>query len=78
MDIHFSCPNCGQSIVVDEAGAGMEVPCPNCQQTLVVPAPEPEPVVLLTQLCPKCERAWPAEKRVCDHCGTELHVQPAP
>src|SRR5262249_47359155 len=31
-----------------------------------------EEVVLLTQICPKCERAWPEQERVCDHCGTAL------
>ena len=73
MDINFTC-SCGQNIVVDEAGAGMEIPCPNCQTPLVIPALETEAPVLLTQLCPKCERAWPEHELVCDHCGTPLRV----
>lgn len=103
MDITFSCPDCSQNIVIDEAGAGMEIQCPSCQRTLVVPSPQPAAVVsvestttesqpavsereppqvaeellLLTQLCPKCERAWPENIRVCEHCGTIL-AEPAP
>jgi transcription elongation factor Elf1 len=33
MDITFSCDKCGQSIVIDEAGAGITVDCPNCRQS---------------------------------------------
>jgi len=47
MDITFSCPLCGQHMVIDEAGAGMVVPCPKCEQDVQVPgavdsAPETE------------------------------------
>ncbi len=37
MDITFSCESCGQSIVIDEAGAGQLVDCPKCGTTLEVP-----------------------------------------
>ncbi len=40
MDITFSCDKCGQSIVVDGAGAGVDVECPNCHQPLRVPSAE--------------------------------------
>ena len=38
MDIQFFCFNCGKSIAIDEAGAGLTVQCPKCCQSLVVPA----------------------------------------
>jgi hypothetical protein len=72
MDIHFACSTCGQSIVIDEAGAGMAVQCPGCQTPLVVPQPEVEQLLVLTQLCPNCDRAYSEHERVCDHCGTPL------
>jgi len=39
MDICFECPHCDQQIVVDEAGAGLQVACPRCQAQLTVPQP---------------------------------------
>ena len=30
MDITFECNKCGQSLVVEEAGAGLTIDCPNC------------------------------------------------
>lgn len=38
MDITFSCHNCDQQLVVDEAGAGVTVPCPRCGKSLTIPA----------------------------------------
>jgi DNA-directed RNA polymerase subunit RPC12/RpoP len=37
MDIIFVCTNCGQSLVVDESGAGVSVDCPKCGKPLCVP-----------------------------------------
>lgn len=37
MDISFTCTQCGQNIVIDEAGAGMSVQCPSCSLSLEVP-----------------------------------------
>ena len=37
MDIHFICPKCQQSLVVDRAGAGETIPCPKCEQTIYGP-----------------------------------------
>jgi DNA-directed RNA polymerase subunit RPC12/RpoP len=37
MDISFECPHCSQQIVIDEAGAGLQVDCPRCQSSLRVP-----------------------------------------
>lgn len=39
MDITFTCHNCRQQVVIDEAGAGMTVPCPKCNESLLVPLP---------------------------------------
>lgn len=37
MDITFNCDKCGQSIVIDELGAGRQVECPKCGTSLSVP-----------------------------------------
>lgn len=37
MDVKFSCAKCGQSLVIDEEGAGLRVPCPTCSAGLTVP-----------------------------------------
>lgn len=36
-DIHFSCPYCNGSLVVDDEGAGWEVDCPYCSEPVIVP-----------------------------------------
>lgn len=41
MDISFTCDKCGQSIVVDEAGAGISVDCPTCGKPVYVPSGAP-------------------------------------
>jgi predicted RNA-binding Zn-ribbon protein involved in translation (DUF1610 family) len=38
MDIVFLCPQCDQSIAVDETAAGVELNCPRCGQELIVPS----------------------------------------
>ncbi len=37
MDITFNCDKCGQSITIDEAGAGQLVDCPGCGKPVEVP-----------------------------------------
>ncbi len=37
MEIIFNCPNCGQELSVDSAGAGSEIPCPTCSETITIP-----------------------------------------
>jgi DNA-directed RNA polymerase subunit RPC12/RpoP len=46
MEIIFNCPNCGQELAVDDAGAGSEIPCPTCSETITIPgkAPSAAPV----------------------------------
>lgn len=36
-DIAFQCSNCQQPLIVDSAGAGLEIFCPGCGATLTVP-----------------------------------------
>jgi hypothetical protein len=51
MDIDFSCDKCGQSLIIDEAGAGLTVQCPACGVELTVPKPElpsPPPIAETT------------------------------
>jgi len=36
-DVTFECPQCGQRLASDEAGAGFTVPCPKCGRQLVIP-----------------------------------------
>ena len=40
-DIQFNCPECGHSLAVDSAGAGMLVLCPECQKQITIPAAPP-------------------------------------
>ncbi len=37
MEIIFNCPNCGQELAVDEAGAGSQIPCPTCSENITIP-----------------------------------------
>lgn len=55
MDITFNCDKCGQSIVIDEAGAGLQVQCPKCSESLTVlhakpPQDKIQPVPIAVQL----------------------------
>ena len=36
-DIQFTCPRCGNNLVVDVAGAGLSVPCPECNEPISIP-----------------------------------------
>jgi len=38
MDIHFICPHCPQSLVVDSAGSGEWINCPNCKSAIEIPS----------------------------------------
>lgn len=42
-DIQFNCPECGHSLAVDSAGAGMLVMCPECEKQITIPAGPPSP-----------------------------------
>jgi len=39
-DIEFGCPHCGNSMVIDYRGAGLQVACSQCGETVLVPIPE--------------------------------------
>ena len=36
-DIFFKCGSCGKNLVVEDAGAGLEVRCPECNAEIVIP-----------------------------------------
>jgi hypothetical protein len=36
-DIHFNCPRCGQSLAVEQRGAGMAVNRPSCNEQIEIP-----------------------------------------
>ncbi len=38
-DISFNCPHCATNLVVEEEGAGLDVPCPVCAVDIVIPDP---------------------------------------
>src|SRR5690349_1548023 len=38
-DIKFSCPGCGQHLMVAASGANATVACPQCGQAIIVPSP---------------------------------------
>src|ERR1017187_431420 len=42
MDISFECCRCGQSMVIDAAGANLSITCPKCYENLTVPSPSPQ------------------------------------
>src|ERR1017187_7412382 len=42
MDITFECHECGQSLVIDAAGANLPIIGPKCTQDLIVPSPPSE------------------------------------
>lgn len=57
-DIVFECPHCGKSLVIEEAGAGMEVCCPDCQSWVIVPGEKSSDAPSPSQV----RTATPAEK----------------
>ena len=73
MDISFNCNQCGQQIVIDEAGVGLVTDCPKCGEPLTVPSQEPpraEPSA--TKECPFCAETIKKKARVCRWCGKNL------
>lgn len=67
MDITFSCPNCNQSLTVDEAGTGLSVPCPKCGTSLRIPS--------ASTPAETASRTLPADIVFkCSNCGQKLEV----
>lgn len=69
MDISFYCYKCGQHIVIDEAGAGVQIECPGCRIALTVPQVNSQPVkppvlpVAVPPVVSKSVRAAPVQMR---------------
>ena len=38
-DIVFDCPHCGESLVIDYRGAGLQINCSHCGKNVLVPIP---------------------------------------
>jgi len=68
MEIIFNCPNCGQELSVDDAGAGSEIPCPTCSENITIPektakaAPAPAEEVHKASLAPSAMASSAAAK----------------
>ncbi len=39
-DIEFACPHCGENLVIDYRGAGLEIKCTKCGGSALVPIPD--------------------------------------
>ena len=76
MDISFECHRCGQSLIIDAAGANLAIACPKCNQQLSVPGlssqnvtwPEARKIVLArdNHRCVACGE-------VCDKGEADVH-----
>ena len=73
--LEIQCPHCHNPITIPQAKPSVSALKPlnenlsNAASPVITRSEEP---LLLTQLCVKCERAWPEDSIVCGHCGTAL------
>ena len=85
MEITFNCDKCGQSLEIDEAGAGQLVDCPKCgtpvevpyklkpsAATTTPPTAVAEPSSVKFKTCPHCGKDVFATDARCVHCGKTL------
>ena len=86
MDIRFNCPECDNSLSVDEAGAGLVVPCPQCSKQIQIPFPQLDTSLILekrtigttessTKACNFCGETILVVAKKCKHCGEMLDQQ---
>jgi DNA-directed RNA polymerase subunit RPC12/RpoP len=76
MDIQFACIQCGQQLIIDQSGSGLQVTCPHCQATVTVPmVTSTEPNDLPTIDFPP---ATPPDEPVRHHTGIRLKHPPPP
>jgi DNA-directed RNA polymerase subunit RPC12/RpoP len=80
-DIFFKCEDCGQPLVVDDAGAGLAINCPDCKADIVIPLQSELPPQQSTQPsqspalkeCPSCGNNIPAAAVICVYCGQKVN-----
>ena len=83
-DIVFNCPHCRGELVVDQEGAGLEVPCSHCGQLLIVPPPRPAAAALIPSPAPPTPTASaavptnPAPRSLPEVAAPALPVVPPP
>ena len=84
-DIFFKCGKCGKHLVVDDAGAGLQVNCPECNSSVLVPVGQSvgseapatsrkseSTEVGQTKTCPKCGTQVERAAAFCMKCGFNL------
>jgi hypothetical protein len=80
MDITFNCNKCGQSLTIDEAGAGQLVDCPKCGTPLEVPYKSKPPVPLAPPPTPAPRMSGPpvgspppvSDTKKCPFCAEKI------
>ena len=72
-DITFMCPECNESLSVDESFAGQEGGCPHCGKQIVIPATTKTGAHHSnTAPCPFCGEEIIAAALKCKHCGKAI------
>lgn len=52
MNVHASCPHCGQSIEINGLEGADLITCPTCEQVFEVRAPKPPPALIAESVIP--------------------------
>ncbi len=67
--MNINCPNCNQSLEVEEEMNGMTVDCPSCDSPFVIELQIEEPEIPQTKNCQFCGEEVLAIAKKCKHCG---------